>query len=162
MARIEWVHFRLLNWSRWLLTQGMGPLGFARSEPSQAVGGDPQPWAEAPVPTNAIEASETHDAVQLLPGELRATVVQYYTGKGTETDHMRKLYCSRATLHARIERAHKLLGEHFEVRRARADEAARTERARVELVQEAARPAAVELPPLPKAGKRVRRGSFPP
>lgn len=133
MGRIEWVHYRLLNWARWLLTQGMGPLGYARSDPSvSGLGGDPEPWAEAPVPTNAIEASETHDAVQLLPGELRATVLQYYTGKGTEADHVRKLVCSRATLHARIERAHRLLGEHFEVRRARADQAQREERERVE------------------------------
>lgn len=161
MARIEWVHYRLLNWSRWLLTQGMGPLGFARTEPSDAAGGDLQPWIEAPVPTNAIEASETHDAVQLLPGELKATLIQFYTGKGTEADHIKKLCCSRSTLHARIERAHRLLGEHFEVRRSKADHAAREERARVEKVQQAARPPAVDLPPLPKAGRRVRSGSFP-
>lgn len=132
MARIEWVHFRLLNWSRWLLTQGMGRLGYARSEPSQAIGGTPQPWAEAPVPINSIEASETHDAVQALPGELKATVIQWYTGRGTEADHIRKLVCSRSTLHARIERAQRMLAEHFEVRRARGEALQRAERERLQ------------------------------
>lgn len=140
MARIEWVHHRLLEWSRWLLTQGMGRLGYARSEPSEAIGGDPQPWAEAPVPINSIEASETHDAVQALPGELKATVIQWYTGPGTEADHIRKLVCSRSTLHTRIERAHRMLAEHFEVRRARRDAAARSERERLQRLAEQARP----------------------
>ena len=134
MARVEWVHYRLLNWSRWLLTQGMGPLGYARSDPSRAAEGRAEPWADAPVPTNAIEASDTHDAVQLLPGELKATVIQWYTAKGTEADHLRKLACSRATLYVRIDRAHRLLAEHFEVRRIKAEARAKAERERVEQV----------------------------
>jgi hypothetical protein len=136
MARIEWVHFRLLNWSRWMLTQGMGPLGYAGVDLTDPTPSELAPYEQAPVPTNAIEASDTNEAVHKLPGELKATVLEHYTGKGTQADHVKRLVCSRATLYARIERAHRLLAEHFNARRDRRD----AERERVERVIQANRP----------------------
>lgn len=127
MARIDWMHDRLLNWQRWMLMQGSGVLGYAAVNLSEPTG-DRTPYAEAPIPTNAIEAGETNDAVQRLPSELKRTVIEYYTGKGGESDHLRVLCCAKATLHARLERADRLLVEHFSARRERAD----AERARVE------------------------------
>ena len=146
MARLEWVHYRLLNWQRWMLTQGSGVLGYAGmkwAEPVKVL----EPYAEAPVPTNAIEASETNDAVQRLPGELKATVFVHYLGKldpgakreryaAGERDQLAKLCIAKSTLHARIERAHRLLAEHFNDKAERG----RVERSRVEGTIDAARP----------------------
>jgi hypothetical protein len=148
MARIDWVHTRLLNWQRWKLTQGSGVLGYSAmrwQEPLRVL----EPYAEAPVPTNAIEASETDDAVQRLPGVLLATVRVHYLGKidpgnkrernaAGERDQLHKLCIAKSTLHARIGMAHKLLAEHFNARRERAQR----ERARVEVAIAATRPAA--------------------
>jgi hypothetical protein len=153
MARIDWVHTRLLNWQRWKLTQGSGVLGYSAmrwQEPVRVL----EPYAEAPVPTNAIEASETDDAVQRLPGVLLATVRVYYLGKldpgnrqerhaACERDQVNKLCISKATMHARLGMAHKALAEHWNARRERAQR----ERARVEGTIAANRPASGSFPP---------------
>jgi DNA-directed RNA polymerase specialized sigma24 family protein len=131
MARTEWVEHRLRNWQRWRLSQGAGVLGYARVRLGDTTPATRDPYQAAPVPTNAIEAGETDDAVQRLPGELKATVVQCYLGKGGHEDHARYLCCSLATMYRRLERADRLLAEHFT---ARADKA-REERARVEALQ---------------------------
>lgn len=131
MARLEWVHMRLMNWSRWVLTRGSGKLGYAKVnllDPNASRSG----YVEAPIPVNAVEASETDAAIGKLPSELKATVLQYYVGKGTEADHLRRLCCSRSTLYARIERAQRLLSEHF----AAQQDKRRHERDRVEALQE--------------------------
>jgi hypothetical protein len=148
MARIEWVHFRLLNWQRWSLTQGSGVLGYAAmnwAEPVKVL----EPYAEAPIPTDAIEASETDAAVWRLPGALKATIMVHYLGKleprnkreryaASERDQLDKLCIAKSTLHARIEQAHRLLAEHFNARRERAGR----ERERVEGAIAATRPMA--------------------
>jgi hypothetical protein len=133
MARTEWVEQRLLNWARWRVGKGDGPLGFAavRLEGAVVEGGRRDPYMAAPVPTNAIEASETDDAIMRLPSELRATVLEFYLGPGGEPQHLARLVCSRATLFRRLDQADRLLAEHFT---ARADRA-RAERARVEELQ---------------------------
>jgi hypothetical protein len=147
MARIEWVHQRLLNWQRWMLTQGGGVLGYAAVNLADPTPGVLEPYAEAPVPTNDIEAGDTNDAVQRLPSELKATVLVKYLGKlepdnrreryaASEQDQLLKLGCGRSTLHARIERAQRLLADHFEARRTKRA----NERQRVEALIERTRP----------------------
>lgn len=131
MARTEWVEFRLRNWARWRLSQGAGVLGYAQVQLADPTPVARDPYAATPVPTNAIEARETDDAVQQLPGELKATVVEFYLGKGGHEDHARELCCSLATMYRRLEQADRLLAEHFT---ARADRA-RVERERVEGLQ---------------------------
>lgn len=135
MARIEWIEFRLLNWQRWKLTQGSGVLGFAGMNWTDPTGVR-EPYAEAPIPTNEIEASETDTAVQRLPIELQRTVVEHYTGKGTMSDHLKRLAITRPTLYARIDQAHVLLARHFNDRREGQDR----ERRRVEALVANTRP----------------------
>lgn len=131
MARIESIEFRLINWARWKAGAGGGRLGYSGINLANPTPGVRDPYAAAPVPTNDIEASETDQAVLLLPGDLRATVIEYYTGTGGEADHLRILCCARATMHARIDRAHRLLAEHF----AAQDDRQRQQRDRIELLQ---------------------------
>jgi hypothetical protein len=136
MARIETIHMRLLEWQRWRLSSGGGVLGYAAVDLQGAQDGVRQrdPYQQAPVPTSAVQAGETDQAVQGLPSDLRATVCEYYLGRGGEADHLRRLVCSRATLHARLERADHLLATHFSARAERAQR----ERERVELLQRSA------------------------
>lgn len=147
MARIEWIEQRLLNWARWKLGADGGSMGYAGVDLTSPTPGVRDPYAEAAIPTNAIEAGDTDEAVERLhPGELRATVLEYYVGAGTYTDKLRRLVCSKATMYARIDQAHRQLAEHFSARRDRQQ----AERVRVERLQQAQRPAlAVDIGPLP-------------
>ena len=71
MARIDWIEDRLNNWARWKLTRGTGGLGYASVNLANPTLGVREPYAEAPIPTNAVEAGETDDAVNRLhPPEL--------------------------------------------------------------------------------------------
>lgn len=135
MARIDWIEHRLLNWARWKLGANGGGLGYARVN-FMALDGSRDTSAEPRIPINDVEASDTDTAVQRLPGELRATVLEVYTGRGGEADHLRRLHCAKATMHARIGRAHKLLCDHFTAIKERQD----TERRRVESLTEGGRP----------------------
>lgn len=138
MAKIDWIERRLQNWVRWRVAGGGGPLGYAQVKlgDAAAVVCDRRGYDDAPIPTNAIEAGETDDAVQRLPSELRATVLEVYLGTGGEAQHMARLCCARATMYARVDRAHRLLAEHFDAREQRAA----AERKRVEALQSASRP----------------------
>lgn len=135
MARNEEMERRLLNWARWRLTRGMGKLGYARTNLEEGTGDRSNPFPDAPVPTNDIEASETDDAVQRLPSDLRRTVEVCYVLGRSERERLAKLCISKTTMHQRIERAHRLLGEHFAARRERGQ----AERTRVEVLQRAGR-----------------------
>lgn len=132
MARIDWIERRLLNWQRWKEGVGSGGLGYGNASvwdttPMRST------YREATIPTLECEAADTDDAVQRLPSELKATVMQVYLGKGGDSDHARVLACSVATVKARIWRAHRMLAEHFTAREQRL----RAERERVEQVQRA-------------------------
>lgn len=130
MARIEWIEHRLLNWARWVAMPGGGSLGYAAVSLGAANGGRAG-YAEAVIPVSSVEARETDDAVRLLPGELRYTVLEVYTGRGTERERLAKLCCSKATMHARVERAHRLLADHFHA----AETRKLAERERIELLR---------------------------
>jgi hypothetical protein len=65
MARIEWVRHRLEEWGRWSQQSESGALGY----PSQSAFARMGPSAgrnEAVVPTIALQASETDDAIKSL------------------------------------------------------------------------------------------------
>lgn len=132
--KVDWVDERLQNWARWKLASGSMPaprLGDAAA----AVVRDP--YADKPIPISDCEASDTDDAVMRLPGELRITVIEYYVGRGGLREKLGRLCCEKATLFARIERAHRLLAEHFLARQARA----KAERERVHRLSGIALPA---------------------
>jgi hypothetical protein len=137
MARIEAMEHRLLNWARWKLTRGTGVLGYASVDLTNPTPTMREPYAETPIPTNAIEAAETDDAVnRLQPGGLRLAVLEFYVGRGGVKDKARRLCIGESTLYSRIDQAHLQLSEHFLARTAKA----RAERQRVELLQLGVRP----------------------
>ena len=137
MARIEAIEHRLLNWARWRLTRGTGVLGYASVDLTNPTPTMREPYAETPIPTNAVEAAETDSAVNRLhPGGLKLAVEEFYVGCGGVKDKARRLGIGESTLYLRIDQAHQQLAEHFAARAAKA----RDERRRVELAQRAARP----------------------
>lgn len=137
MARIDWVEARLLNWARWRLTgRSSGRMGYAAVDLQAPASGQVDPWCGPSIPVSDVDASEVDDAVMRLPSELRVTVIEQYLGRGGERDKLARLCCSKATLHARIERAHRLLAEHWTAQRERRE----AERQRVMALQQAARP----------------------
>ena len=136
MARIDDIENRLRNWARWKDGASGGRLNY-----SSVKWGAPMPkgprdtYDSVPVPINDIEASETDQAVQRLPSELKATVIECYTGRGGEAEHLRVLCCAKATMYARIDRAHRLLADHFAAKQDRQ----REERERLERLQRQAK-----------------------
>ena len=139
-ARIEWIEMRLLNWARWKLSQGTGGLGYASVNLANPTPGVRDPYAEVPVPTNAIEAAATDDAVNRLhPGGLRLTVIEVYVGRGGIADKARRLCGGESTVYLRVAQAHAKLAEFFNAKEA----SARDERWRVEALQRTARPGGI-------------------
>ena len=136
MARIEWIEMRLLNWARWRLMSGAGPLGYASVDLSNPTPTQRDPYAEAPIPTNSIEAAETDDAIRALEPELQKTVWAWYLRRDGLGGALRQLGIGESALHARIERAHRRLADWFNDRQERK----RSERARAEGLQASARP----------------------
>lgn len=135
MARIDWIEQRLQNWVRWKLMSGRGALGYA-SVNLAAADMPREPYADVPIPTSDIDASELDDAIERLPSELKATVHEVYLGTNTMREKMRRLCIAEATLHARIGRAHRLLADHLAARQDRRA----VERARVEQLMRSRRP----------------------
>lgn len=127
MARDAEIERRLLNWARWRVARGVGALGYAAVQLGEQVG-TRAAYREARIPTSDCEAEETERAVQHLLPELRAAVVEVYTGSGVEADHMRELKCARSTMYLRIDRAHAALRLHFTL----VEQARRAERSRVD------------------------------
>ena len=135
MARNEEMERRLLNWARWKLTNGAGLLGFAAVDLEEA-GMPREPYADAPIPTSNIEASETDEAVKRLPSDLRATVETHYLSNAPFSLKLKRLCISKPALYLRIERAHRLLCDHFMAKLDRQ----RMERERVERLADSMRP----------------------
>ena len=124
MARIEEIERRLLNWARWSAGRSGG---YAAVKLGQ-VPLPRDPYADKAIHTNDAEGSETDAAVAALPSELKATVVEFYLGRGGMRDHARALGCAEQTIYRRVDQAHVLLDRYFADRRAAAD----AERRRVE------------------------------
>lgn len=118
MARIDWISDRLNNWARWKLLQGassMARVNLLNADMPLA------PYADKPIPITDCEASDTDEAVQQLVPELRLTVLVYYLDAGGIRQKLTKLQIGESTLHARIDRAQRLLADHFNARRERAN-----------------------------------------
>ncbi|MES2959788.1 MAG: hypothetical protein V4792_16485 [Pseudomonadota bacterium] len=133
MARIEDIERRLLNWARWTINRTGGVLGYAAAAMEERVDGEG--WdAQAVIPTVDCEASDTELAVQALDERLKATVQMVYLQGGGLRRKAERLCCSEATVHARIDEAHRKLSAWL------ADRAQRrqAERERVEQLQKSA------------------------
>ena len=109
MAMIEEIDRRLHNWARWLSGGMSGGLGYGRASIWDTVRVDCATSAEAVIPTNAVEASETHADVEALPLVLRDTVRLYYTRTQSRAGLAVLLGCAVATVDARLTRAHRVL-----------------------------------------------------
>lgn len=136
MARIEWVEHRLQNWARWRLMGGSGALGYAAVNLGAALNGGRAGYVTSVIPVSDVDAAEVDDAVERLPGHLKITVIEVYTGEGGLAAKLQRLACAESTMHRRIGDAHRLLADHFLAK----DDKQRAERARVELLQAKARP----------------------
>lgn len=136
MARIDWIEQRLQNWVRWKLGRGGGALGYARVNLKNAEM-PREPYADAPIPTSDIDASELDEAIERLPSELKATLYAWYLSTLTLRERLRRLCIAESTLHQRIGKAHRLLADHFLARQERQ----KAERSRVEGLRDARRPA---------------------
>lgn len=139
MARIEWIEQRLQNWARWKLMRGSGALGYAAVNLTGLADANAgrDGYITASIPISDVEASETDEAVQRLPGELRATIETVYVGNGTLNEKLARLCVAKPTLHARVERSHRMLADHFHA----AQDKRKAERERVEALQRGLRPA---------------------
>lgn len=136
MARIEWVEHRLQNWARWQLCRGGGVLGYAQVQLASGVNAGRDGYVTAAIPISDVEASETDTAIgRLNPPGLALTVREVYAGAGGLRDKAQRLCCSEATVHARVDQAHKQLAAFF----LDAEQRRKVERARVEQLQEGKR-----------------------
>lgn len=129
MAMIEEVDRRLHNWARWVSGGMAGGLGYASLDLTGVRGGGAD---GAVIPTNAIEASATHDEVQRLSSELRRTVELYYQRTTSRAGLSLLLCCSVSTVDARLSRAHRQLMDAFLEADSRAAERAAQMRAAYE------------------------------
>jgi hypothetical protein len=134
VARDAEIERRLLNWARWKRGGQSGGLGFGAPSASAMAGmRGGGTYREAVIPVWDAEASVTDQAVQSLPADLVSTVDAYYLGQSNELGVAQQLGIAVRSLHARIERAHGLVGRWLEERRMRLD----AERKRVEALQRA-------------------------
>lgn len=113
MARDENVERRLLNWARWRSGAGDVGLGYGNASMWNQVKVDVSPNRQSVIPTNAIEASQTDDAIKDLPIFLRATVLEVYLADDSVEAKARRLGCGVSTVHSRITEAHRLISIWF-------------------------------------------------
>ena len=110
MAKIEWIEYRLLNWARWKLCSGGGALGFAQVVLENLPNAGRSGYIEAAIPISDVEAHETDDCInRLAPPGLALTIHAVYAGHGGIKDKARRLCVAEATVHARVEQAHRQL-----------------------------------------------------
>lgn len=135
MARDEYVERRMLNWVRWRCGAGDVGLGYGSASLWDRIKVDVSPNRESVIPTNAIEGSETEEAVRALPGYLRATVEVVYLTDDPVDAKAKRLACGVSTVHSRTREAHRLISIWF------SDKAVRLQAAReqAEKVQAMAR-----------------------
>ena len=118
MARIEWVRHRLEEWARWSQQSESGALGFPSSSPFARMG--PSTGVrESTVPTSALSASETDDAVkalQLTQSHLYLAVSLTYA-KGLPRHLVaKKMGRAESTISRNLEDADRVLARWFEDR----------------------------------------------
>lgn len=159
MIRDQYTERRLLNWARWRAGAGDVGLGYGSASMWNTERVDHSPRRDAVIPTNAVEASETEDAINSLPGFLKMTVHVYYLSDESVEVMAQRLVCGVSTVHSRIRDAHRKIATWF------SDRAmwAAAERRRNEEIQAVARvvsmglAAAIVLPPLTKRASRRKK-----
>lgn len=118
MARIEWVRHRLEEWARWSQQSESGALGFPTSSPFARMGPSTG-LRESNVPTNALSASETNEAVQslqLTQSHLYLAVSLTYA-KGLPRHLVaKKMGRAESTISRNLEDADRVLARWFEDR----------------------------------------------
>lgn len=135
MARIEYIEHRLLNWARWLESEGSGKLGYAAIALGrlEATG---DRYREAVIPTDDDDARKTDQAVAALGQPYTRTLqVVYVTGRN-QAHQEYSLGCSASTIKSRVWEAHRRLAHWF------TDQAqqSRERRDNLERLQRSARP----------------------
>lgn len=134
MARIEWIHQRLLNWQRWVSVRTSSYATVDLTAPVV----DGEGWdAQASIPIDDCEASITDEGVRKLPDPLPDTVAVFYLEAGSAQTRARHLHIQERAMYERIDRAHLLLDSWFAER----NRASQAERKRVELLERGMRPA---------------------
>lgn len=108
MARDPKIEERLQRWAQAVTVgDGAGYPAMSMLHPQW------QPPAPGQTPTlkvaPASDARETHRAIERLSQRLRNTIVVHYVFKGTLAEQASRLECAEATVHARIEEAHRRL-----------------------------------------------------
>jgi len=110
MARIQWVHERLLRWAQGITVgDGNGFPAMSMIHPQW------QPPTPGQTPTMKVgpasDTRRTHDAVGQLPPALVATVMAHYVLRLSDKDAAAHpdVDCQPATVPKRIETAHRLL-----------------------------------------------------
>lgn len=126
MARIEWVREKLENWSRWCALRDGGALGYPKQSAFAALGGRGH-RAEAVVPIDALQASDTDDAVASLKechGHLHQVVFLIYGRSVPRHQVAQRLGKAESTIKRNLEDADAVLARWFmERQRARAERA---------------------------------------
>lgn len=153
MARIPDIERRLQNWARWRSSMGVGVANYARVDMTEERvdgGGYDTPL---PIPISDDEAHRTEYAVQALEVALRDAVMAVYVSGGQMRTKAARLGVSEATVYLRVDQAHYRLAAWFTAEA----QAQRDHRARMESLQQSARPADVDIGPI----RKRRRGSFP-
>lgn len=115
MAMIDWVDRRLHNWARYREGGLDGGLGYARVNLMTVGSGGP---AVSVIPTNAMEANETGEAIKTLPADLVHTVELYYRRTANRKELASMLGCAQPTVDSRLTRAHRMLADWFNDRAA--------------------------------------------
>jgi hypothetical protein len=122
MARIDWVRHRLEEWGRWCQQSESGALGFP-SQSAFARMGPSSGRNEAAVPTIALQASETNEAVkslQLTQSHLYQAVTLTYE-KGLPRHLVAKRMCrAESTISANLDAADRAIARWFDDKREQA------------------------------------------
>lgn len=133
MARIEWIHQRLLNWQRWVSVR----TGTYATVDLTEIVVDREGWdAQASIPIDDCEASITDEGVRKLPDPLPDTVAVFYLEAGSSVTRAKHLHIQERAMYDRIDRAHRLLDSWFTER----NRASQAERRRVESLESGVRP----------------------
>lgn len=155
MARIEWVHQRLENWALWRARGGFGYAKQSIFADGPAARGQ---VAEAVIPVDDLEASDTNDAVEALKlghGHLYQTLHLYYVrGQGIKGT-ARSMRRAESTIHSQLGSADQLLAAWFSDRTARKRVQWRADASRIPLAPVMSL-SGMSVPPPPKVPRPVK------
>lgn len=103
-------HRLMTNWVRW---KTGAPMGMAVSGAYDLEA--PGRREETSIPLLNGEASDTDEAIDLLPEELQLVIAEYWLRKGTIRQKFHRCRCSERTFYRRLHQAHRRIKEHFQI-----------------------------------------------